>query len=427
MKKTLAGRKNPLAPLRSNVLNRRPPLVLISLILILVLAFANFGELSQRSDEAFSGPGSLQPPIRSVVFPPSPADGVEPDQRAGVQPADVTNGAGLTAGTELSYVGRKVCAECHRENFDAHAQHGHASTFFEVAKTDLPEIFAGETFDGGQQYGVYSYQRDAGGNLIAKLDGSEPPEPLMLQYALGSGFNAQTFLTLQATPDGETTAIEHRVSCYAGDRLGLTVGHEKKTPASAAERFGSPLQGEVLERCVYCHTTTATIRQGQIADLTANVDCEKCHGPGSEHVRSARLSPKPAPYSVGRETWDRESELQLCGDCHRLPRSISKLELRDYPDTLVRFQPVGMLRSKCYLKSEQSLRCTTCHSPHVSHHGPDEMSRQIKNCIQCHDQTQSSHVICPVSPQTDCIDCHMPAIDQKQGIKFHDHWIRVRD
>nr|WP_161501516.1 multiheme c-type cytochrome [Rhodopirellula sp. SM50] len=408
-------------------MNRFQSLVLISLILVLVLTIASFGELSQRSDETFSDPGSVQRPIRAVVFPPSSADGVAPDPRESARPADATPGAGLTGGSGLTYVGRKVCGECHRENFDAHAQHGHASTFFEVADTDLPQIFAGETFDGGPQYGVYSYQRDAEGNLLAKLDVPDPPEPLMLQYALGSGFNAQTFLTLQATPNGETSAIEHRVSCYAGDRLGLTVGHEEKTPASAAERFGSPLQGEVLERCIYCHTTTATVRQGHIANLTPNVDCEKCHGPGGEHVRLARLSPKPAPYSVGMETWDRESELQLCGDCHRLPRSISKLELRDYPDTLVRFQPVGMLRSKCYLKSEQSLRCTTCHSPHVSHHGPDETSRQIKNCIQCHDQTQSSHVICPVSPQTDCIDCHMPAIDQKQGIKFHDHWIRVRD
>ncbi|MCG8651665.1 MAG: cytochrome C, partial [Pirellulales bacterium] len=179
-------------------------------------------------------------------------------------------------------------------------------------------------------------------------------------------------------------------------------------------------------RCIYCHTTTAKIERGQIRDLVSNVNCEKCHGAGSEHVRLARQSPTPPPYSVGRETWDGESELQLCGDCHRLPRSLSKEELRDYPDTLARFQPIGMLRSRCHLESKQGLKCTTCHNPHRSVHEVSQ-AEHIQHCIQCHDSAESSHVICPVSPQTDCIGCHMPAIDQQQGIEFHDHWIRVRD
>ncbi|MCG8653611.1 MAG: cytochrome C, partial [Pirellulales bacterium] len=152
-----------------------------------------------------------------------------------------------------THVGRQVCAECHRDNFERHAQHGHASTFFRVAETELPQIFDGQTLDGGKDYGVYSYEKDDQGNLLTKLPDGKAPESLPLQYALGSGRHAQTFLTLYAHSQGQTEGIEHRISCYSENRLSLTVGHEKKTPTNSLERFGDVLRGVPLERCIYCH------------------------------------------------------------------------------------------------------------------------------------------------------------------------------
>jgi len=325
-----------------------------------------------------------------------------------------------------TYVGRDQCAECHRDNFNLHATHGHAATFIEVAKTDLPEIFDNETYDGGDDYGVYQYSKDSKGNLSVSLPGVEHPPKLLLQYALGSGHNARTILTLNRGDDGETEGIEHRVSCYPGKRLSMTVGHGGKTPARDLEKFGDITRGELTQRCVYCHTTTAVLTEGRIDHLVANVNCEKCHGPGSEHVRQARESKTPPPYSVGADNWDVESEIQLCGDCHRLPRSVTKQELRDYPNTLARFQPVGMLRSKCYLASNRKMTCSTCHNPHQSVHGIRKQDHE-QNCIQCHDTKDSSHTICPVSAKTNCIECHMPTVPQEQGIEFHDHWIRIHE
>jgi hypothetical protein len=325
-----------------------------------------------------------------------------------------------------TYVGREQCAECHRDNFEQHAAHGHASTFSEVAKTDLPEIFDQQTFDGGENYGVYQYSKDSSGNLTVSLPAVESPSNLPLQYVLGSGHNARTILTLNRAADGVTEGIEHRVSCYPDHRLGMTVGHGVKKPARDLEKFGDITRGELTQRCVYCHTTTGILTEGRIDRLVSNVNCEKCHGPGSEHVRQARKSKDPAPYSVGAADWDVESEIQLCGDCHRLPRSITKQELRDYPDTLARFQPVGMLRSRCYLASNREMKCSTCHDPHQSVHGLNQQDH-VQNCIECHDTNDSSHTICPVSAKTKCIECHMPTVPQEQGIEFHDHWIRVHE
>ena len=332
--------------------------------------------------------------------------------------------AGPTA--EPKRVGRKVCGECHRENFQLHAQHGHAHTFARVEELDIAERFHGKTFDGGAAYGTYHYQRDDMGRLSVRLPEKFGDEPFPLQFALGSGHNAITFLTLLPQQTGGTGAVEHRVSWYsADDKLGITPGHGGKIPRGGVDLIGDVHGGQPLDRCIYCHTTSAQIVNLEIADLVPNVNCEKCHGPGSEHVRQARQSPNPPPYSVGREDWDAESEVQLCGDCHRLPRAVTQRELRDYPDLLARFQPVGMLRSKCFIESEGKLRCTTCHNPHQSI-TQSTPATQVAHCVACHQENHDEHVACPVSPTENCIECHMPAL-KSELLQFHDHWIRVRD
>ncbi len=326
---------------------------------------------------------------------------------------------------EPTLVGREVCRECHAENYALHSKHGHASTFHSVSETDLPSKFAGKSFDSGEPYGTYEYRVDEQGKLFATLPAQFGDEPYPLQYALGSGHTAQTILTLAPGLDGQTEGIEHRVSCYPGGRLGLTPGHSKMKPQSALEFFGDSSRGTPLERCIYCHTTSAKIVGEGIADLVPNVNCEKCHGPGSEHVRLARAHSEPPPYSVGRDTWDTESEMQLCGDCHRLPRSVTEKEIREYPDLLVRFQPVGLLRSRCYLGSKRELKCTTCHNPHQTL-GEMDAADHVQDCLGCHQPGTETHVACPVEPETGCIECHMPAIELDNGLRFHDHWIRVR-
>lgn len=327
---------------------------------------------------------------------------------------------------DAGFVGRDVCRECHETNFELHAKHGHASTFHQVSETDLPKIFAGTRFDGGKDYGVYEYSVDDTGQLFVRLPSEFGQEAFPLQYALGSGQHAQTMLTLTPSADGQAEGIEHRVSCYHGQRVDITPGHSKKSPASALELFGDRPRGEPLQRCIDCHTTQGEVVGGDIQDLVANVNCEKCHGPGREHVRAARAMPTPPKYSVGRKDWDGESEIQLCGDCHRLPKNLSEREVREYPDLLARFQPVGMLRSRCYLESNGQMRCTTCHNPHQAIQAVAK-DQHIHACIQCHDDQNTEHVVCSVSTDRGCIECHMPAIEMDEGLRFHDHWIRVRE
>ncbi|MEO1616023.1 MAG: cytochrome c3 family protein [Planctomycetota bacterium] len=342
-------------------------------------------------------------------------------------PSVAENEPTQTALAESEYVGKKVCGECHAKNYEWHSHHGHASTFAVVADTELPTELEGQTFDAGPEYGTYEYRRRDDGQLIASLFGNASESELPLQYALGSGMHARTFLTLVPSDDPDPSGLEHRATLYHDGSLGITPGQAGSSPDEERERFGDIHAGLPLRRCVYCHVTTGEIVGEEIVGLTANVNCEKCHGPGGEHVRQARanLDPLP-PFSVGESRWDAEAEIQLCGDCHRMPRDITEREVREYPDVLVRFQPIGLLRSRCFLESEQTLRCSSCHNPHQTTQDTTAET-SVAQCVACHTVDKEDHVACPVSPTTGCVQCHMPAVEVADGLRFHDHWIRVRE
>ena len=325
---------------------------------------------------------------------------------------------------KAGYVGREVCRECHAENYNLHGVHGHAHTFALASDEKVASKFAGRDFDYGPPYGRYEYEQDEDG-LSVRISG-ERKGAFPLQYALGSGHHAITLLSLAKDAEKGTVAYEHRGSWFRDrDRLGPTPGQPLSEPESESERFGMKHVDNVMQKCIYCHTTTGRVVDQKIVDLTGNVNCEKCHGPGAEHVQQARVMKEPPPFSVGSSKWDSESEIQLCGDCHRLPEAITRKELREYPDKLARFQPVGLLRSQCFIESEGALRCTTCHNPHRTISDVSE-SEHVANCIQCHQPEKTSHVSCPVSTTEGCIKCHMPKYDfESLGTGFHDHWIRV--
>jgi hypothetical protein len=114
--------------------------------------------------------------------------------------------------------------------------------------------------------------------------------------------------------------------------------------------------------------------------------------------------------------------MRLCGDCHRHPAQAPPGEIRADNPRIARFQPVGLMQSACYTKSDGALSCVNCHDPHSP--ASTDRASYAAACLACH--KPGGQPICSVSPRRDCIDCHMPALDTGQGILFTDHWIRVR-
>ncbi|WP_146577165.1 multiheme c-type cytochrome [Neorhodopirellula pilleata] len=326
-----------------------------------------------------------------------------------------------------TFVGKQVCAECHQSNFHLHAASGHATTLRPASEPIVAEHFIDEAYDAGESFGTYRYLLEPDGLSVTSGEYSERAFPL--EYAFGSGHNAITLVTLVADEDGKTVGMEHRATWFSSnDCLGPTPGQHDAPPEFSAEVFGFKKTSQEISECIGCHTTTFEFHEDRLSlgNLRPNVNCERCHGPGSEHVRQARDNPvRPAAFSVGRDDWTINDEISLCGECHRMPQDFSPLALREYANVMPRFQPVGLLRSECFLKSKD-LRCTTCHNPHET--STARTTQQYESvCLDCHRQAESDHIACPQSPTERCIECHMPRVKFVGDIGFHDHWIRVRD
>ncbi|MBC7965767.1 MAG: hypothetical protein H7Z17_07555 [Fuerstia sp.] len=248
-----------------------------------------------------------------------------------------------------------------------------------------------------------------------------------LQFAFGSGEHAITFVTL--TPDGTDVpvGIEHRVSWFTGqDQAGLTPGQLGLPVQHDIEYFGRVIRGTTLERCFECHTTSGRIENDHLVDLIPNVGCESCHPRGARHadVMQARNS-TDSDAGFEQRPWLTTDQIQICAQCHRGEDSVKKSEITRENPKIVRYQPVGLVQSKCFVQSRQQLLCSTCHNPHQ--HASSQTTEQYeKKCLQCHSASPHS-VRCSVSPDSDCVSCHMPRVEIHPSISFHDHWIRVRN
>ncbi|MGH7202502.1 MAG: multiheme c-type cytochrome, partial [Planctomycetaceae bacterium] len=180
----------------------------------------------------------------------------------------------------------------------------------------------------------------------------------------GEDEHAVTFLTLVPNQHGETVGVEHRVSVFGDGALARTPGAASLPPGQDVEHFGKIIEGDELHACVDCHTTTGHVERGEVHNLRPHVQCERCHGPGSEHVDAKLSGSSQSKLQFVPGTKTALEEITMCGRCHRLPEMLSDTRLERSDPKLARYQSVGLLQSPCYVESHGKLRCTTCHDPH---------------------------------------------------------------
>lgn len=323
-----------------------------------------------------------------------------------------------------SLVGAQRCTECHAAEAAAHALSGHSRTFALTRESPVAQALCGQTVSTEGPFGPYEYVCDDLGLAVANRE-RFGGRMFSLDFALGSGDHAVTFLSLLPFEDGRATAgIEHRMTWYrARNGMGITPGQQDLVPTNDAEHFGRIYDFKTATSCINCHTTDFEIRGHALTKVIPGVQCEKCHGPGAEHVAAAAAGESSQLARTIQRPKTALDEITMCGQCHRMPEEIDPDRLRRYPPSLVRFQPVGLLQSRCYLESGGALRCSTCHDPHAPASSRTR-EMQVATCRSCHEG--SGKTPCPVSPRERCIDCHMEKRELIEGIYFHDHWIRSR-
>lgn len=308
--------------------------------------------------------------------------------------------------------------------------------FNDVLKTPEPELF-------------YRLEARSGGFFQTGVLGT-PPDAVSISQrfdlVIGSGRKGQTYLywggndQLFQLPVSYWTALASWVNSPGyGDR---------------SLDFSRP----VLPRCLECHasafeplTDANVANRYRRTDYVLGVSCEKCHGPGAQHIAlNSAPNAKPAQQAiVNPAKLTRERQLDLCALCHggvgvakTPPFSFAVGDVLEDHVQLEKPKPDEPLdvhgnqlalleRSKCFKSS--NMTCSTCHDVHQVQRDAGYFSDK---CLQCH-KVQS----CGLYPRRGrallgkCVDCHLPNQSSNVIFSSHDrvritpkvrnHWIKV--
>jgi tetratricopeptide (TPR) repeat protein len=283
------------------------------------------------------------------------------------------------------------------------------------------------------------------------FDGKETNiEELKIDYVIGSGNHARSYLHRTASGG----LIELPLGWYSqkGGYWEMSPGFDNPHPQT--RRFAS-------YGCVFCHSAYPKIPGGHDApgsdpifagDLPEGIDCERCHGDGTNHMRIAQTAAKPADIRasiVNPKRLTPALQMDVCMQCHLeptsgdLPSLIRRFDRGPYSfkpgEPLTNFElvfdhPPGagyddkfeivnssayrLRKSQCFLKSNGAMTCTTCHDPHTS------TANYSDACRTCHTSISAAHP----AAVTECISCHMPKrqTDDVVNVMMTDHWIQRR-
>ena len=289
------------------------------------------------------------------------------------------------------------------------------------------------------------------------FDGKETNvDEKQVDYVIGSGNHALTWLHL--TNRGALQVLP--LSWYAekGGYWDMSPGYDQPDfPGSVR-----PVHYE----CIFCHNAYPKIPVGVeraastemtfVDPLPEGIDCQRCHGPGQQHVRLASTGAakeKIRAAIVNPKRLPADRELEVCMQCHLettslgLPHAIRRFDKA--PFSYVPGQPLGdfsiefdrsggmkdrfeiahgayrLRQSQCYIQSAGKLRCTTCHDPHDIPRGPEATTHYNAVCAQCH-AAMLQAAAGPHVAAADCITCHMPKrrTDDVVHVVMTDHLIQ---
>ena len=324
-------------------------------------------------------------------------------------------------GSSATYVGSTACARCHAPIYDRWKQ------------TRMANVV-----------------RDPKEHPDAIIPDLAQPSPLVtftrdqIAFVYGSKWKQRYFTKVgdDYFPLGAQWDVTHR----QWRPYNVAVGTDWWTAFYPPENSGRPTG----PTCDGCHSVNYNVKTKTVTEW--NVGCEKCHGPGSEHVARPGRDTIVNPSRL-----DPISSVNVCLQCHSQGRPLVNpvegryydwpvgfrvgLNLRDFwqleefkpGDTTFTHFPDGTahknrMQGNDFTQSvmyTHGVTCSSCHDVHGTRHNADLVRPASEVCLTCHGpKTPNGPHTASIEQHThhragstgnECVACHMPAIEQTIG------------
>ena len=374
--------------------------------------------------------------------------------------AETTGADKLVAGVKgHEFVANQTCIECHT----AEAQAWQGSQHDKAMQVATAETVLGDFKDASfTDAGVTSrfFQKD--GKYFVNTAGEDGKlADFEVKYTFGVKPLQQYLLAL---PKGRLQAFTVAWDTQKNQWFDL-YPNEKIPPESPL--YWTQRAFTANSSCIECHTTNMSLkfdvqkREYHTTWNEANVSCQACHGPGSQHVTWAKaLTDKPTTQDKAGKTdngllvnyrqMDAKGVVETCAACHSRRHPVSENDalgqpfLDDFMPELLRegmyhanglmqdevFNYGSFVQSKMYHKG---VSCNDCHNPHTLKLRAEGNAM----CATCHQaeaprdrfpsltpkayDTPEHHFHKAGSTGAQCVSCHMPTTTYMQVDPRHDH------
>jgi hypothetical protein len=329
------------------------------------------------------------------------------------------------------YAGSEKCITCHKDIYNSYLQTAHFQSSRQASIHSIHGSFAvgHNSFQFNDHIKVVMEKRDSSLYQAAYVNGKQT-EAHRFDITFGN-VKAETYMSWRGNE-----LFQLPMSYFDN------VHSWTNSPGYRTDRadFGRP----ILRRCFECHSSYIKELPQQTIDmqnrkvefdknsLILGIDCERCHGPGANHVNYHTEFPneKKAKYMVKFSSLTRAQKMDACAVCHSGGKDVFQVTAFKFKmgDDLAKFKEPnflpeppnpatidvhgnqnGLLRtSQCFIKS--SMDCTNCHNTHVNESA--NMAVYSQRCMACH--SEAKHNFCTMAPKlgaiikNNCIDCHMP-------------------
>jgi hypothetical protein len=359
----------------------------------------------------------------------------------------------LNMGDSAHEVGMETCKNCHADKFNTFMQTGMGMSFGPATKEKSSADFSGHplVYDADLDFNYIPFFSDD--KLFIKefrLDGADTIHQRIQQidFIVGSGQHTNSHLFKSGN-----YLFQAPLTWYAQKKKwDLPPGFENGLNSRFSRKIGY--------ECMTCHNAYSDHVEGTdnaYSSVPHGINCERCHGPGSIHVRRKMQgemidTSRFTDYSiVNPKKLSTDLQFEICQRCHLQGNAVLNVgkSFADFrpgmklSDVMTVFLPRyegrenefimashadRMKMSKCYTASgDKGFNCITCHNPHISvrQSGKDYFNNK---CLSCHSDSRP----CP-DPKSmvkgvpsNCTSCHMPVSGSVDipHVSVHDHYIR---